>query len=404
MFFATLRIALREIRANLMRSILTTLGIIIGVGAVIIVSSLGDGARRQMENDLASLGNNLIVVRAGVPGRGGPGRQASRFDDGDVAAIREQVPYVQLTSPGVSTGVVAVAGNENHSTTISGVERDYFAIRNLEVAEGRIFNDAEERSARPVCVIGQTVREELFGVLNPLGASIRLTANSSVTCTVIGLLTEKGASTMGTDQDDLIIAPLGMVQRRLTGQREISAIYMSAVSEDANQLAIDGVTELLRERRRIREGEDNDFWVQDLKEIQEQVSQVTGVMTLFVAAIAAISLLVGGIGVMNIMLVSVTERTREIGIRLAVGAQQMDVLVQFLVEAIMLSIMGGIIGIGVGIGLTYVASAALSFPFVVNQTAVGISFFFSAFIGVAFGFFPAFRAARLDPIEALRYE
>ncbi len=404
MFFSTVFIAMREIRANLMRSILTTLGIIIGVGAVIIVVSLGNGATQQVQNDLSELGNNLLALVPGDQNQGSANRLVQMFTEDDVDAIREQVPSVLMVAPVLTQVVMAVNGNENYGSSVRGTTNDYFAIRNLDVVRGRTFTAGELRSGRPVCVIGETVRRELFGVQDPVGAEIRLSANSEVNCEVIGLLEEKGADTFGNDQDDFMVAPLAMVQRRLAGNRDVTLVFMNAVSDEAREDAIEGVTQLMRERRRVRDDQDSDFFIQDLKEVQAQIAQVTGIMTIFVSAIAGISLLVGGIGVMNIMLVSVTERTREIGIRLAIGAQEMDVLIQFLVEAILLSIMGGIIGVAVGVGVSYLAAGALGFPFLVSQEAVIIAVVFSGIIGIAFGFFPAFRAARLDPIEALRYE
>ena len=261
------------------------------------------------------------------------------------------------------------------------------------------------RAGRPVCILGETPRRELFGVQDPIGAEIRVSASGvENTCEVIGVLDERGADTFGNDQDDYVLAPILFVQRRMAGNQDVTLIFMNAISETARDDAIEDVTQLMRERRRLRDDEEDDFFIQDLKQVQEQFEQITSVMLLLVSAVAAISLIVGGIGVMNVMLVSVTERTREIGIRMAIGALERDVLTQFLVEAVLLSIIGGVLGVGFGVGVSYVASGALGFPFVVSETAVIVSVIFSAIIGIVFGFFPAWRAARLDPIEALRYE
>jgi putative ABC transport system permease protein len=306
---------------------------------------------------------------------------------------------------GVLTEVATlVYGNENYYSSVRGTDNDYLTIRNLDVARGRTFTEAELRAGRAVCILGETPRRELFGAQDAIGAEIRISASSNVTCEVIGVLTERGADTFGNDQDDYVLAPLTFVQRRMAGNRDVTLIFMNAVSEAEREDAIESVTQLMRERRRIREDDESDFFIQDLKQVQEQVGQVTTIMTLFVSAIAGISLIVGGIGVMNVMLVSVTERTREIGIRLAIGALERDVLTQFLVEAILLSLMGGLIGIAFGVGVAWLAAGALGFPFVVSQGAVVVAVVFSALIGIIFGFFPAWRAARLNPIDALRYE
>jgi len=403
--FTTLGIAMREIAANWLRSLLTTLGIIIGVGAVIIVVSLGNGATQRVQNDLSELGNNLLALVPGDQNQGSANRLVQMFSMDDVDALRTEVPTIAMAT-GVLTQVATVVyGNENYYSSIRGTDNDYLTIRNLDVGVGRSFTEAELRAGRTVCVLGETPRRELFGVQNPIGAEIRISTNSgNNTCEVIGVLTERGADTFGNDQDDYILAPLNFVQRRVAGNRDVTLIFLTATSEAEREAAIEDVTALMRERRRVRDDDESDFFIQDLKQVQEQVAQVTGIMTLFVSAIAAISLIVGGIGVMNVMLVSVTERTREIGIRLAVGALERDVLTQFLVEAILLSIMGGIIGVAFGVGVAWLAAGALAFPFVISQTAVVIAVIFSGIIGIIFGFFPAWRAARLNPIDALRYE
>jgi putative ABC transport system permease protein len=402
--FTTIGIAMREITANWLRSLLTTLGIIIGVGAVIIVVSLGNGATQKVQTDLSELGNNLLALVPGDQNQGSANRLVNMFTIQDVQALRDEVPTISMAT-GVLTQVATVVyGNENYYSSVRGTDNDYLTIRNLDVERGRSFTEAELRAGRAVCILGATPRRELFGAQNPIGAEIRLSANSEVTCEVIGLLEEKGADTFGNDQDDYMLAPLNFVQRRVAGNRDVTLIFMNAASEAEREDAIDDVTALMRERRRVRDDDESDFFIQDLKQVQEQVGQVTGIMTLFVSAIAAISLIVGGIGVMNVMLVSVTERTREIGIRLAIGALERDVLTQFLVESILLSVIGGIIGVIFGVSVAWAAAGALNFPFVVSQPAVVIAVAFSAIIGIVFGFFPAWRAARLNPIDALRYE
>ncbi len=404
MFLSTLGIAIREIRANLLRSFLTTLGIIIGVGAVIIVVSLGQGATLQVQNDLSDLGSNLIALIPGNENQGSANRLVTMFTQADVDALREQVPTITMAT-GVLTQVATVVyGNENYYSSVRGTDNDYLTIRNLDVELGRSFTSGELRGGRPACIIGETPRRELFGAQNPIGAQIRLIAGGNVSCEVIGVLEEKGADTFGQDQDDFILAPLLFVQRRIAGTRDITLIFMSGIAADATEESVEDVTALMRQRHRLREGEENDFFMQDLKQVQEQFEQITGVMLALVSAVAGISLIVGGIGVMNVMLVSVTERTREIGIRLAIGAQEGNVLTQFLVEAILLSVMGGILGVGFGMSMSFLAAWGLGFPFVVSTTATIIAVVFSALIGVIFGFFPAQRAARLNPIDALRYE
>ncbi len=404
MFFSTLGIAVREIRANLLRSLLTTLGIIIGVGAVIIVVSLGQGATQKVQNDLAELGSNLLALVPGDQNQGSANRLVTMFTVDDVDAIREQVTTISLVTPVLTQVATVIYGNENYYSSVRGTDNDYLEIRNLDVVRGRMFTTGELRGGRPVCIIGATPARELFGAQNPIGAQIRLSAGGEVNCEVIGLLEEKGADTFGQDQDDFLLAPLTFVQRRIAGNRDVTLIFMSAISDDAREDAVESVIQLMRQRHRLREDDAEDFFIQDLKQVQEQVARITGIMTLFVSAIAGISLIVGGIGVMNVMLVSVTERTREIGIRLAIGALERDVLTQFLVEAVLLSVMGGIIGVGVGVGVSYLAAGGLGFPFVVSTTATIVAVVFSGLIGIVFGFFPARRAARLDPIDALRYE
>ena len=398
---AILRIALREIRYNLMRSVLTALGIIIGVAAVIAIVSLGRGATEKVTNDISSLGRNLLIVSPGTDRRGGMYVPARPFDNRDSdAIIREMKPFGAV-APTANHAATAVYGNSNWQTQVIGTSNGYLGVREWPLAMGRAFNEAEEHAGRAVCVLGQTVRDELFGAQDPLGARIRVT---KVPCTVIGVLGAKGKSTFGTDQDDVIVMPIKAVQRRLTGKQDVDYVFVSI--NDAREMgeARQALEAMLRERRGIVQGAGDDFTVSDLEEITKVVSNTTGILTALLGAIAAVSLLVGGIGIMNIMLVSVTERTREIGIRLAIGALERDVLFQFLAESALLSALGGVIGVLAGIGLSALAAHFLNLPFIVDVPMMVIAVVFAGGVGVAFGFFPARRAARLDPIEALRYE
>jgi putative ABC transport system permease protein len=344
MLWNALLLALREIRRNIMRSSLTILGIVIGVAAVITMVNLGSGATAQVTEQIASLGSNLLMVRPGQ--RLGPGQRsaAAPFDLADVEAIARDIPGVARVAPSSSQAVVAIFGNENWSTTVTGTNNEYFPVRNVSIAEGRQFTDSELRAGKAVCIIGATVRQELFGNLDPLGSTIRL---KKLSCQVIGLLEAKGQSTMGSDQDDFVLIPLRTFWRRLAGNQDVAFIQVSARDGVSTAKVKQDIERLMRERRRISAKEDDDFNVRDLQEIAEALSGTTQVLTGLLGAVAAVSLLVGGIGIMNIMLVSVTERTREIGIRLAIGALEREVLMQFLVEAVVLSSFGGIIGIAV---------------------------------------------------------
>ena len=398
---AILRIALREIRYNLMRSILTALGIIIGVAAVIAIVSLGRGATQKVTSDISSLGRNLLIVSPGTNRRNGMYVPARPFDNRDAEAIEREMGPFGAVAPSANHAATAVYGNANWATQVIGTNNGYLGVREWPLAEGRAFNAAEERAGRAVCVLGQTVRKELFGSQNPLGARLRIT---KVPCTVIGVLNAKGKSTFGTDQDDVIVMPIKAVQRRLAGNQDVDYVFVSVTDArdmDAGRHALEA---LLRERRGIAAGVGDDFTVSDLEEITQVVSSTTAILTALLGAIAAVSLVVGGIGIMNIMLVSVTERTREIGIRLAIGALERDVLLQFLTESALLSGLGGIIGVGFGLALSALAAHFLKLPFIVDVPMMVIAVIFSGGVGIAFGFFPARRAARLDPIEALRYE
>ena len=402
MFLNALLLALREIRRNLLRSFLTVLGIVIGVGAVITMVTLGNGATRMVSDQISSLGSNLLMVMPGQ--RLGPGRDsagAPKFKIGDIEAIQQQVNGLKAVAPVVGSPVTLVVGTQNWSSTVNGTSNDYFISGNWKIAAGRQFNDDEERAGKAVCVIGNTVRKELFGAGNPVGSSIRV---KTFDCEVIGLLVAKGQGGMGQDQDDTVLMPLRTAQRRLTGTLDIGNIMVSLKDSTNSTVAIAQIRSLLRERRKLAENADDNFNVMDTTQIAETLSGAIGTMTALLGAVAAVSLLVGGIGIMNIMLVSVTERTREIGIRLAIGALENEVLWQFLIEAVVLSAFGGLVGIALAFVACLGLSTLMHMPFLFNPAINLTAFGFSAAIGVIFGYVPARRAARLDPIEALRHE
>jgi putative ABC transport system permease protein len=394
-------LALREIRNNLMRAALTTLGIVIGVGAVIAMVTLGNGATASVTNTISSIGKNLLFVTPGAHRDGGPPAQAPAFQISDADTLRREVFSLAEVVPVVETSASAILGNRNKTTTVTGASTDWFAARSWNVVSGRRFNETEDRTGKSVCVIGETVRHELFGGQDPVGQRIRL---NKITCDVVGLLESKGRNTFGQDQDNYVIMPIRTVQRRLIGPIYVNYIIVEVQNEAAITHAKEEITKVMRTRRHITGNQKDNFDVQDLREIGNMLSSITGVLTAFLAAIAAVSLLVGGIGIMNVMLVSVTERTREIGIRLAIGARERDVLLQFLIEAVVLSALGGTVGIALGLAGAAAGTAALGLPFIFQPGIVVIAVLFSAAVGVAFGYFPARRAARLDPIEALRHE
>ena len=395
-------LALREIRRNLRRSILTVLGIVIGVAAVITMVTLGNGATRMVADQISSLGSNLLMLR---PGQSlGPGQNSAgspNFRIADVEAIPQQVNGLQAVAPVATSAVTLVAGSSNWSSTVVGTNDAYFVAGNWRLAGGRQFTEDEERAGKAVCVIGATVGKQLFGNQNPLGAGIRI---KTFACEVIGVLAAKGQGAIGMDQDDTVLLPLRTVQRRLTGNLEISSVMISMTETASSSRDIAQIHSLMRERRKLADNEDDNFNVMDTKQIADTLSGTIGTMTGLLGAVAAVSLLVGGIGIMNIMLVSVVERTREIGIRLAIGALENDVLLQFLTEAVVLSAMGGVIGIALALAACIGLSSVMNLPFLFNPGINLIAFAFSAAVGVIFGFLPAKQAARLDPIDALRHE
>ncbi len=402
MFLETSRLALRAISRNLLRSFLTVLGVVIGVAAVIAMVTIGNGTTEQVKSELSRLGTNMLFVR---PGQFGPGRastEAKRFDDRDVEAIRNQISGIRAVAPqNRSAAATVIFGGKNHQTSVIGTTNDYLIAQDWTIALGRDFQPAEDRGGQIGCIIGETVRQELFGAENPVGQTIRV---SNISCPVIGVLARKGQSGLGDDQDDTIIMPLKIHQRRIGGTTTISSIMVSAQDGVSTAKVQSDLQNLLRERRRIGIGREDDFTVNDMTQIASAMTGTTTLLTGLLGAVAAVSLLVGGIGIMNIMLVSVTERTREIGIRLAIGALEKQVLTQFLVEAVMLSAFGGIVGILTGLGLAYAVVSFLNVPFVTSPSIIFLAFAFSAAIGVIFGYFPARRAASLSPIEALRHE
>ncbi len=403
MFWETIVLAFREIRRNVLRSSLTILGIVIGVAAVITLVTLGGGATAQVAAEISSLGSNLIQIRAGqgFRGPGGASGSAKAFKIEDAKAIAGQINGIAAVAPNASRSAQVVAGNSNWSTSVTGSTNEFLFVRSWSLGDGRTFTDSELRSGRAVCILGATVRKELFGDADPLGGSVRF---NGITCQVIGVFEAKGQSSGGNDQDDFILIPLRTLHRRLAGNTDISAIFVSAQEGASTTKIKEDIEQLLRERRHIGVGQEDDFFVRDMQEIMSTLTGTTRILTTLLGAVAAVSLLVGGIGIMNIMLVSVTERTREIGIRLAIGAMEKDVLLQFLVEAVVLSSFGGLFGVAVGLGAAALAAGAMHMPFIFNPGIVALAFVFSGGVGIVFGFFPARKAARLDPIEALRHE
>jgi len=405
MFPATLKIAVRALRRNAMRTLLTMLGIIIGVGAVIAMVSIGNGAKARVEAQIASLGQNVLLIlsgnvsRAGFrPGFGSPGSLKAE----DYEAIRREVDGVAGISPEVRATAQVAAGNENHSPAISGVGVDFIGIRSWDLVSGNNFTDSDVRNAAKVALIGKTAAETLFGEgADPVGEIIRI---KNAPFTIVGYLKPKGMSMMGQDQDDVLLLPYTSVMKRLTGDTTFRSFNVQAASAAMMPEVQSQITQLLRQRHKIGPDREDDFLVRTQQEISDTATETSRVMTMLLGSIAGVSLLVGGIGIMNIMLVSVTERTREIGIRLSIGARSRDILLQFLTEAVTLSVVGGLLGIAGGMGTSTFISRKFGWTTLISTDSIALAFFFSAVIGIFFGFYPARKAARLDPIDALRYE
>jgi putative ABC transport system permease protein len=402
MLFNTIVLALRSIQRNLLRSFLTMLGIVIGVGAVITMVTLGNGATVAVQQQIASLGSNLLMVRPGQRqafGAGGGGAVA--FKEADAEAIASQIGGAAAVAPEGRTSATVVANGRNWSTSVIGSSDAWFDAGNWKLAAGRRFEPAELRAGAAVCVIGETVRRALFEQRDPLGELVRV---KQFSCTVVGLLASKGQGAMGIDQDDMVLLPLHTLQRRVTGNLRVATLLVSMRDGSDSAVVKAGLSQLLRERRKLAADDEDNFNVLDTRQLADTMSGTTRVMTMLLGAVAAVSLLVGGIGIMNIMLVSVTERTREIGLRLAIGALERDVLLQFLIEAMVLAALGGLSGVLLAAVVTALLAGLMHLPYLFNPVINLVSFLFAAGIGVVFGYVPARRAARLDPIEALRHE
>jgi putative ABC transport system permease protein len=405
MLYSVFMLALRSVRRNMLRSFLTILGIVIGVAAVITMVTLGNGATQAIKTQISSLGTNLLMVNPGQrgPGGGGGGGGVPHFTAADAAAIQAEIGGVAAVAPLGRASVTVVANGRNWATSVSGSTNDWFETGNWKLASGRIFELKEQVAGAAVCVIGETVRREIYGGTvgrTGLGQLLRV---KQFSCEVIGILAAKGQGGMG-DQDDTVVVPLQTLQRRITGSRKVDVLMVS-MQDGADSVPLKAsLRQLMRERRKLAEADDDNFNIFDTQQLAETLSSTTEVLTTLLGAVAAVSLLVGGIGIMNIMLVSVTERTREIGLRLAVGALEREVLLQFLIEAVVLSALGGLIGIIIATAASYGLSTVMTVPYAFDLSINLLSLIFSAAIGVVFGYFPARRAARMDPIEALRHE
>jgi putative ABC transport system permease protein len=401
---AILKIAVRALTRNKLRSLLTMLGIVIGVGAVIATVGLGQGAQQQVQDQIASMGTDMLFISAGSVNKGGirlgGGATKSLVYD-DMKAIVQQIPTVAQAAPVSGSSVQVVADNQNWSTRVTGTEPQYFDIRNWAFAQGSNFTQDDVNRASNVVVLGATVQQNLFGHSDPTGTTVRI---GNLPFQVVGVLQAKGQSGIGQDQDDGVFVPITTLQKKITGQDWLQSIMVSATSQDASYAAQGQITALLRDRHRIRAGQDDDFSVRNLADVAQLADESSKVMTLLLASIAGVSLIVGGIGIMNIMLVSVTERTREIGIRIAIGATESDVLRQFLSESVVLSLAGGVMGILFGVASSITITKVLGWSILISPAAVGAAVVFSMAVGIFFGFYPARKAAILDPIEALRFE
>jgi putative ABC transport system permease protein len=404
MLFMTLRIALRALARNKLRAFLTMLGIIIGVGAVIAMVAIGEGAKATIRSQIASLGTNVLIVLPGTSTQGGVRTGAGGVNtlvDGDAKAMMRELPAVAFASPALRRPEQVVAGNLNWSTLTQGVAPEFQQIRDWHIAEGRFIHEGDIETAAKVAVVGETVVNQLFGNDEPMDAVIRI---RNIPFRIVGVLAPKGQTSQGTDQDDTIMIPYTTMQKRLMRITFVQSIVASAVNAERLAEAQGQITALLRQRHRIGPDREDDFYIRNLSDVAEAASSSARVMAVLLGSVASISLLVGGIGIMNIMLVSVTERTREIGIRMAVGARRKDIMLQFLVEAVVMAATGGCIGILLGIGSSEILNDWAQWPTHISPTIIAVAFFFSGAVGVFFGFYPARKAANLDPIDALRYE
>ncbi|MBP5560454.1 MAG: ABC transporter permease [Muribaculaceae bacterium] len=400
------KIALKAINANKMRSFLTMLGIIIGVASVIAMLAIGQGSKVSIQQNIAEMGSNMIMIRPGADqGPGGARQSADNMETltlADYESIVNQNKYLAAVSPNVSSGGQLIFGNNNYQTSVTGVSEGYLTIRQLKVESGVMFDESDIKTSAKVCVIGKTIVDNLFpDGSDPIGQIVRF---NKIPMKVVGVLKSKGYNSMGMDQDDIVLMPYTTVMKRILAQTYLSGIYASAVTEDMTDLAIDDITSILRANHRLREGEEDDFSIRSQEELSSMMNSTTSMMTTLLACIAGISLIVGGIGIMNIMYVSVTERTREIGLRMSVGARGIDILSQFLIEAILISITGGIIGVLVGMSAAFAVKSVLHWPISIEAWTVALSFIVCTITGVFFGWYPAKKAANLDPIEAIRYE
>lgn len=400
-----LKIALRALANNKLRGFLTMLGIIIGVASVITMLAIGQGSKRSIQAQISEMGSNMIMIQPGADMRGGVRQDASAMETlklQDYEDIVNETRYVSATSPSVNSSGQAIYGANNAPTTVYGISPDYMEIRRYEVEDGDMFSDQDVQTAAKVCVIGKTVVDNLFpGGENPVGRVIRF---QKLPFRVVGVLKSKGYNSMGMDQDDLILAPYTTIQKKILAITHLQGITCSALKEEYTDQAIDEISEILRRNHRLRETDDDDFTIRSMQELSTMLTSTTDIMTTLLAAVAGISLLVGGIGIMNIMYVSVTERTREIGLRMSVGARGVDILSQFLIEAIMISITGGLIGVVIGCGASWIVKSVAHWPIFIQPWSVFLSFAVCTVTGVFFGWYPAKKAADLDPIEAIRYE
>ena len=400
-----LKIALRALANNKLRGFLTMLGIIIGVASVITMLAIGQGSKRSIQAQISEMGSNMIMIQPGADMRGGVRQDASAMETlklQDYEDIVNETRYVSATSPSVNSSGQAIYGANNAPTTVYGISPDYMEIRRYEVEDGDMFSDQDVQTAAKVCVIGKTVVDNLFpGGENPVGRVIRF---QKLPFRVVGVLKSKGYNSMGMDQDDLILAPYTTIQKKILAITHLQGITCSALKEEYTDQAIDEISEILRRNHRLRETDDDDFTIRSMQELSTMLTSTTDIMTTLLAAVAGISLLVGGIGILNIMYVSVTERTREIGLRMSIGAKGMDILAQFLIESILISVTGGLIGVLFGVGAALIVNVVAHFPIYIQPWSVLLSFVVCTVTGVFFGWYPAKKAAQLDPIEAIRYE